>query len=334
MSSPSLAILVLGITGYIGGSVALALKSKYPSAEIVAFVRSTKLVAEIEKLGFKSLIGSGVEEQDRAIIAKAALTADIVVNAADADNLELTNAILEAVQNSTKKLPILIHTSGTGVLVDWSKPGEWIEGSKVWDDSKPEDIKAIDINQPHRKIDFAILEAGKSNKFIGYIIAPSHIYGVARENPGKKISDMLPTLVRVSVQRRQAIYAGKGTNRWDNVHIADVTDLYLLVLEKALSERSTGQFSSDPYERFYFGAVGLVVHGDLARLIAPVLHERKLVDSPEAVGVPPEEIPFYLATNSQSVSNRGFNDGWKPSAPTYESYVAEEVEATLKTLGL
>ena len=92
------------------GSLALTLKSKYPSAELVAFVRSTKLVAEIERLGFKTLIGSGVEEQDRAIIAKAALTADIVVNAASADDVELTNAILEAVQNSTKKLPILIHT--------------------------------------------------------------------------------------------------------------------------------------------------------------------------------------------------------------------------------
>ena len=125
-----------------------------------------------------------------------------------------------------------------------------------------------------------------------------------------------------------------GTNRWDNVHIADLSDLYLLVLEKALSERSTGQFSSDPYERFHFGAVGSFALRDVARLIAPVLYEHKLVDSPEAVSIPPEEIPYYWAANSSTVANRGFNDGWKPRAPTYESYVAEEVEATLKALGL
>ena len=130
--------------------------------------------------------------------------------------------------------------------MDRVRTGEWVEGSKIWDvsrytlldsttclltllfqDTKPEDIKAIDINQFHRKVDFAcvtraifvqvtqfpirrILEAGKSNKFIGYIIAPSHVYGVPRENPWKKISDMIPTLVRLSVQRRRAIYAGKG----------------------------------------------------------------------------------------------------------------------------
>ena len=64
--------------------------------------------------------------------------------------------------------------SGTGLLVDEVKNGELIEGSKIWDvsryiyfdsttgllttlsqDSKLEDIKAIDINQPHRKIDLA-----------------------------------------------------------------------------------------------------------------------------------------------------------------------------------
>ena len=129
-------------------------------------------------------------------------------------------------------------------------------------------------------------------------------------------------------------YLQIGTNRWDNVHFADLSDLYLLVLEKALSERSTGQFSSDPYERFHFAAVGSFAHGDVARLIAPVLYEHKLVDSPEAVSVPPEELPFYLAVNSKSVANRSFNDGWKPHAPTYESSVADEVEATLKALGL
>ena len=125
-----------------------------------------------------------------------------------------------------------------------------------------------------------------------------------------------------------------GTNRWDSAHIADTKGLYLLALEKALSERSTGQFSPDPYERFYFGAVGSFSLRDLARLIAPILYERKLVDSPEAVSVSSEGLPFFISMNSRSVSNRAFNDGWKPSAPTYESFVADEVDATLKALGL
>ncbi|KAF9512444.1 hypothetical protein BS47DRAFT_1345367 [Hydnum rufescens UP504] len=333
MSSPSFSILFIGITGYIGGAVALALKAKYPSAEFVAFARSTKLVSEIESLGFKTLVGSGVGEHDRSIIAKAALTADIVINAADADDLGLTNAILGAVQNSTKRLPILIHTSGTGVVAEGNS-GELIEGAKVWDDSKPEDIKAIDIKQRHRLADVTILEAAKSNKFISYIICPSIIYGVAHQNPGNKISVIQPALIRLAIQRRQAVYGGKGTNRWNVVHITDIVNLYLLVCEKALSERSTGHIPPDPFERFYFGAAESASFLEFARLIAPLLYERKLVDSPEAVSVPTGEVPSYFTTNSNVVSNRAFRDGWKPIAPPYEVFVREEVDATVKGLGL
>ncbi|KAF9512445.1 hypothetical protein BS47DRAFT_1345371 [Hydnum rufescens UP504] len=333
MSSPSFSILFIGITGYIGGAVGLALKAKYPSAEFVAFVRSTKLVPEIESLGFKTLVGSGVGEHDRSIIANAALTADIVVNTADADDLELTNAILGAVQNSTKHLPILIHTSGTGMLLEGNS-GELIEGAKLWDDSKPEDIKAINIKQPHRQIDLAILDSAKNNKFISYIIAPSIIYGVAHGNPGNKITVIQPAMIRLAIQRRQAVYGGKGTNRWNVVHITDLANLYLLVCEKALSERSTGHIPPDPFERFYFGAVDSASFHDFARLIAPLLYERKLVDSPEAVSVPTGEVPSYFNANSNAVSNRGFRDGWKPIAPPYESCISEEVDATVKGLGL
>jgi hypothetical protein len=106
------------------------------------------------------------------------------------------------------------------------------------------------------------------------------------------------------------------------------------VLEKVLSERSTGHISPDPFERFYFGAAGSASFLELARLIAPLLCERISVDSPEAVSVPTGEIPAYFTTNSNAVSNRGLRDGWKPIAPPYEYFVGEEVDAAVKKLGL
>ena len=47
--------------------------------------------------------------------------ADIVLNAADADDLPLTNAVLSGLKNRNDSgglKPILIHTSGTGVATD------------------------------------------------------------------------------------------------------------------------------------------------------------------------------------------------------------------------
>lgn len=51
------------------------------------------------------------------IIEEQASKADIVLNTADADDLELTKAILRGIKRTTAggKRPILIHTSGTGV---------------------------------------------------------------------------------------------------------------------------------------------------------------------------------------------------------------------------
>jgi len=74
------------------------------------------------------------------------------------------------------------------------------------------------------------------------------------------------------------------------VHIHDLSDLYVIVLDKAIVERATGiDANADPYERFYFGSVGEHQWGDVARKLAPLLHSRGLVDNADAVSVPAEE---------------------------------------------
>jgi len=332
--SEYLSVFILGITGYIGGAVAVALKKKHPTCCYKAFIRSEKSAEAVRAAGFEVIQGSGNTEWDRSLIAKQAADADVIVNAAGADDFELTNTILEALKNSTKKLPILIHTSGTGLLADFPNGGFQETAKKIWDDSKSEDIKAIGPEQPHRNVDLAILNAGKGAHFIGYIIAPSTIYGIAFDNPGNQVSAQIPSLIRAAVERRQTIYAGEGTNRWNNVHIYDLTDLYSLVFEKALIERVSGKLtSSDPYERFYFGSVRPHVWGDVARQLALILYKKGVVDNDEAKSVDPRELDPAVCINSQSVSNRGFHDGWVPNRATLEDTLEEDIVGTLAQLG-
>lgn len=126
-----------------------------------------------------------------------------------------------------------------------------------------------------------------------------------------------------------------GTNKWNNVHIADLADLYQIVLDKALVERATGLNSNlDPYERFYFGSVGEHTWGDVARKLAPLLHARGLVDTPEAVSAPIDDVPMSTVINSRSVANRAFKDGWKPSRPTLEETYEEDIDGVLVEDGL
>lgn len=111
-----------------------------------------------------------------------------------------------------------------------------------------------------------------------------------------------------------------------------MADLYVLVLQKALAERATGTIhpKTEPYSRFYWASAASHVWGDVSRALGPILYEKGLVDSPEAVSVPVEETGGRAtASNSRTVSNRGFRDGWKPSRASLVDTLREDVEGTL-----
>lgn len=80
-------------------------------------------------MGVRVVKGSN---SDIALITEEASKADVILNAADADDLELTKAVLAgAKQTTTGKRPILIHTSGTGVA-SAEPTGSFNPGQKVY----------------------------------------------------------------------------------------------------------------------------------------------------------------------------------------------------------
>jgi len=228
--------------------------------------------------------------------------------------------------------PILIHTSGTGVVTDQGAMGEFSEyAKKVWNDASEEDIKAIDIKQPHRTVDLAMFAAHDRGKIAVYIIAPSTIVATGN-GPVRKLSQQLPNMVRAAVKLRKTAYVGPGTNIWCNVDIADLEDLYILVLQKAFNDASKPNGSA--YANFYFGSTTQHCWGDVARALAPLLFAKGLTDSPEAVSVTLAEAPLLRGTRTNSVTkaDRGFAIGWKPKGKTIYEALPEDVEATLLTL--
>jgi nucleoside-diphosphate-sugar epimerase len=57
-------------------------------------------------------------------------------------------------------------------------------------------------------------------------ICPTMIYGTGRGL--QPHSDQIPKLIGLSKQAGAGIYFGKGLNRYSNVHIDDLVDLYLV----------------------------------------------------------------------------------------------------------
>ncbi|KZS98493.1 NAD(P)-binding protein [Sistotremastrum niveocremeum HHB9708] len=322
-------LLILGATGYIGGSILRAIREAHPQIEITALVRSSTDIHAVKSLGVRVV---HLNTSDLSQVSAACSSVDIVVNAADADNLPLTCSVLRGLRHryaegkSAKRKPILIHTSGTGVVADDAEGTFTDYAKKVWNDNVEEDIEAISPSQPHRNVDLEIFAADREGYVSTYIIAPSTIYGYG-SGPVNKLSQQIPGLIRLAVERRQAVFVGKGTNVWNNVHIQDLGDLYLLVLKLALS----GDGSGSPYSRFYWASAAEHAWGDVVKAMAPVLYKIRAVDAPDAFGVPLSGAPnqVFTANNSRTISERGFELGWKPSRPSVFDTLEHDVKTTL-----
>ena len=72
--------------------------------------------------------------------------------------------------------------------------------------------------------------------------------------------------------------------------------------------------------------------GGVAKALAPILFKKGVVDNDTAISAPVSELPPATTTNSRTVSNRGFKDGWKPNRPSLEETLEEDVDAVLAGL--
>ena len=123
MASNKINILLTGATGYIGGTV-LATLLQHPNVSqfnITALVRGDESRAKkLRLLGVTPLIGSN---DSHDIIEKAASESHVVIHTANsADDLPSAQAIVSGLSKrikATGKPAIYIHTSGTGVLIEY-----------------------------------------------------------------------------------------------------------------------------------------------------------------------------------------------------------------------
>lgn len=210
-------IFVTGASGYIGGSVATALRAA--GHQVAGLVRSAQKAEQVQALGVEPVSGA---LDDGALLARCAREADAVIHAADADHRAAVEAMLAALAGSGKPF---VHTSGSSIVGDQA----WGEASdKIYDDDTPF------TPGPGRAARVAVgtrvlTAAGEGVRAI--VIAPSLIYGQGRG--AHKESIQVPRLTALARKSGVARHVGRGENIWANVHIDDLVDLYLRALDKA-----------------------------------------------------------------------------------------------------
>jgi nucleoside-diphosphate-sugar epimerase len=286
-------IFCTGASGYIGGSVAVALLGA--GHEVAGLVRSEQSAEKVRQLGIEPVLGT---LDDAAILAEAAERSDAVVNAANADHEPAARVLLSALEGSGKTY---IHTSGSSI-VGTQSAGEKVDA--VYHEETP---FTPSPGRAARVALNALILAHKTKGLRPIIVCPSLIYGRGR---GPKADSMqVPWLIALARKHGVAKHYGPGENIWSNVHIDDLTDLYLLALESA------------PAGAFYFAENGENSMKEVCEAISRMLG----IDKP-TVAMPLDEASREwgenaarntMGSNSRVRAVRARSElGWRPHRPS------------------
>jgi nucleoside-diphosphate-sugar epimerase len=236
-----MSIFITGASGFVGGTVARRLLAA--GYTVRGLIRDASKAEPLKALGIEAVIGS---LEDSSLLTREAQSSEGVIHAADSDHLSAIEALIEGLRGSGKPL---LHTSGSSVIGDDALGNRTSES--IFDEDTPLIVEPV--KQPRREIELRVLAAADEG-VRAVVICPSNIYGSGTGlNPR---SVQIPFLVDQARKDGVVHIVGRGVNRWSNVHIDDVAELYLLALQKA------------PAGAFYFIENGEASFGEIGESIA------------------------------------------------------------------
>lgn len=289
----------MGATGYIGGSVAEALVKK--GYEVSGLVRSEEKAKYLESRNVQPVMGDLSSED---VLSEAAKSADVIINAADADDRAAVEIIFKAIGGTGKTY---IQTSGSSIVSD-AAAGE--RSDTVYDGETAFEPLA---EKRHRvELDNYVRDAAK-NDIRSIVICPTMVYGVgAGFNPH---SIQIPFLINQAKKDEAARYIGAGANRWSNVHIDDLTDLYLLAIESA----EAGSF--------FFAENGEKSLKAIAEEIGGLLDvpAESWTEAEAIAAFGRDAAVFGFGSNSRVSSQKARELGWNPQKDDILGSIKEEV---------
>lgn len=335
-----MSVFLTGATGYIGGEVLYQLLQA--NFDVNCLVRTQQKADNLVKATNNKIKVTIGDLNSVDTIAKCVEQCDIIINTADVDHVPSAE-VIAGVLTKLKLSKILLHTSGTSILGDGvaeNKP----QPKVYYDDESIEDINSLPDEQLHRPVDKVILAIEKANpKVKTCVICPSTIYGISN-GYDKVISAQVPGLILCALKHKQAFTVYHGEYIWNHIHIHDLGDMYMLLLQKLLKDEPipTGR------EGYYFGSYHIpneivsplpspIEHTwkQVAEYIGKTMHQKGALDTPDVDKVLPETAskllgtdvaPFLWGTNSRSRANNPYKVGWKPKHEAIADFWASTTE--------
>ena len=237
----------------------------------------------------------------------------------------------------------LIHTSGTGILAvgDLERKTFGEASSKIYDDWEGVgEVTTLPDHAPHRNVDKIVLEIGTKDPSIARtaIVCPPCIYGKGR-GPGNQRSIQIPDLIKCTIEKKVGIQVGKGKAYWSNVHVHDLSDCYLKLVEAAVDGGGKATWGKDGY---YFTENGQHVWGEVAKAISFAVHKQGFIPSDDVVAMSGDEVNQIMSNGAilwgANLRGRALRArkllGWSPRGKAMADETPEAVDAEAKALGL
>lgn len=334
-------LFVTGATGFIGGDALYTIVKAHPEYEVTCLVRNSSKGALVAKVYPQiRLVYGDLDSYD--LIRGESAAADIVCHFANCDHEDSATAIVEGL-SSRHETGFLIHTSGTGILEvdDFLRGTYGTEASKVYDDwDGVAQVTSLPDKAWHRNVDKIVLAAAgcSGGQVKTAIVCPPTIYGVGR-GPDNQTSDQWPKMAEVALKRGKGFCVGEGKNRWTYIHVHDLSELYLRLVEEALKNGGEASWDETGY---YFSENGEYVWGKMAKKIAREAKKQGFIDTEEIDQLSKEEAdkltPYGSAkwgmnSRCKAIRGRKLLD-WKPMAPSPEDELPGLIRIGATKLGL
>jgi nucleoside-diphosphate-sugar epimerase len=304
---------------------------------LTALVRDETRAEKLET-ATKSRVRTILGDLDTPSLPQIASQFDIVIHLASSDHPRGATAIVQGLEERAKtsvRKPMIIHTSGAGVIFDHAN-GKY-EGTTIFPDDDLTLYHALPPTAWHKNVDNIVLEAGDRGIIDGIIVCPALVFGVGQGLFGRH-SGLTPALASSYLAAGKAYTTGEGLNRFAIIHVIDCSQLFLVVLDAALH----GNIPPNPRDRYYFGEADEFVFKDAAQAVANALYARGKIASPEVVMIPTEgneELvkrlnDTELLNNCRCRAVKARQLGWKPKNGGMKEFLEDAKETVDYILGL
>ena len=360
-------ILLLGATGYVGGSVLHhLLEAPHPllsKVSITVLVRGSDRAAKLRHVyGVRVSPVLFNDLNDVDLIADLASQHDIVVNAGTGFHPTSAEAIVralskrqpQAVSGGEARKPWVVHTSGCSNISDDPLAGD-DRRDRWFNDADPlaiyEHQKAADARAPYlqRTTELAVLDAGEETGVSAIVLQIPLIYGEGR-GLFNTVGAMVPTMIKYVLDTGFGAKLGDGSGCIGVVHIDDLAELYVLIVQRILEDG--GKALPSGKGGTIFPCVGIVLLADIAQGCVDAAFRKGVLPKPdgpqvrEVREVSVDDLAPYLGGGElgrhiaqigwgghwNTIGTKAVQLGWRPAHPRDDFLLDDHFDFELEAM--